>query len=123
MYSIIVAILFAIQIVSVLTFLTGASAKLKRAHVKRYTLRSCAKHLGGLAVTSLPGASGSFNPALLIGRWWFLTCALALHYKRLKIPPEDVACGVGLDSQCKVILGCWQKVYYSIWTVFPNAPW
>jgi len=30
----------------------------------RATLRSCAKHLGGLAVTTLPGASRSFNPAL-----------------------------------------------------------
>ena len=55
---------FAIQIVSVVTFLTGAYAKLKRAHMKRYTLRSCAKRLGGLAVTFLPGASRSFNPAL-----------------------------------------------------------
>jgi len=29
------------------------------------TLRSCAKRLGGLAATTLPGASRSFNPALL----------------------------------------------------------
>jgi len=38
--------------------LTGASAKLKRGHVKRYAV------LGGLAVTILPGASRSFNRAL-----------------------------------------------------------
>jgi len=56
MYSIIVAILFAIEIASVLTFLTGASAKLKRAHVKRYTQCICAKRLGGLAVKSFPGS-------------------------------------------------------------------
>jgi len=30
------------------------------------TLRSCAKRLGGLAVTTLPGASRSFNPALRV---------------------------------------------------------
>jgi len=65
MYSIIVAILFAIEIASVLTFLTGASAKLKRAHVKRYTQCICAKRLGGLAVKSFPGVSRSFSPALL----------------------------------------------------------
>ena len=41
------------QIVSVLTSLTGASAKCKRKHVKRCPC-SCAKHLGGLAVTTLP---------------------------------------------------------------------
>jgi len=28
-------------------------------------LRSCTKRLGGLAVTTLPGAWRSFNPALL----------------------------------------------------------
>jgi len=31
------------------------------------TLRSCAQRLGRLAVTTLPGASRSFNPALTIG--------------------------------------------------------
>ena len=33
------------------------------------TLLSCAKRLGGLAVTTLPGASRSFNPALVIGQY------------------------------------------------------
>ena len=30
-------------------------------------LLSCVKRLGGLAVTTLPGASRSFNPALMAG--------------------------------------------------------
>ena len=52
--------------VSVLTFLTGGSAKLKRSHVKCYTVvLSCAKRLGVLAVMSLTGASRSFHPALI----------------------------------------------------------
>ena len=29
--------------------------------------RSCAKRLGGIAVTTLPGVSRSFNPALAVG--------------------------------------------------------
>jgi len=52
------------QIASILTFLTGAFAKLKRACE---TLRSCAKRLGGLAVINFPGALRSFNPALVEG--------------------------------------------------------
>ena len=55
------------QIVSVLTFLTGASTKLKREHVKQ-TLCSCAERLGDLAVATLPGASRSFNLALAGGK-------------------------------------------------------
>ena len=34
------------------------------------TLRSCTKRLMGLEVTTLPGASRSFNPALSRGRCW-----------------------------------------------------
>ena len=39
--------------------LTGGSAKFKRGHVQ-----FCAEHLGGLAVTNLPGVSHPFNLAL-----------------------------------------------------------
>jgi len=50
------------QIVSVLTFLAGAFAKLKRGHVKRYAV--ALKRLGGLALMTLPEASRLINPAL-----------------------------------------------------------
>ena len=44
------------------------------------TLRSCAQRLGGLAVTTLPRASRSFNPALPIGvnKWTSLYLPISL---------------------------------------------
>ena len=52
----------ACQIVSILTFIDRCFCKVETRACE--TLRSCAKRLGGLAVTTLPGASCSFNPAL-----------------------------------------------------------
>jgi len=51
------------------------------------TLRSCAKRLGGLAVTISPGASRCFNPALLVinnlfyltRTFWQLCAVLFVH--------------------------------------------
>ena len=73
------------QIVSVLTFLTGVSANLKRGHVKRYAVALSV--FGGLAVTTLPGASLSFNPAM--GRWRF-----CLNYYRRLLQAE---CGKSIE--------------------------
>jgi len=50
------------QIVSVLRFLTGTSAKLKRGHVKRYAV--VLSVLGASRSMTLPGPSRSINPTL-----------------------------------------------------------
>jgi len=52
----------------------------------RETLRSCAKRLGGLAVTILPGASRSFNPALVEPRK--IASNRAPHLLRPALPEE-----------------------------------
>jgi len=77
------------QIVSVLTFLTGASTKLKREHVKQ-TLCSCAERLGDLAVATLPGASRSFNPALLASTRGFGWRGLSSFACAEKVGPEKL---------------------------------
>ena len=56
-------------------------------------LRICAKRLGGLAVTILPGASRSFNPALVTPGALFTTCALLTLIKKLLWSHNDVLRG------------------------------
>jgi len=46
-------------------------------------LRSCAKRLGGLAVTMLPGASRSFNPALSLLRLQIISGNGNVHFSHL----------------------------------------
>ena len=86
------------QIKSALTFLTGAAAKFKRGHVKRYAVA-----LRGLAVTTLPGTSRSFNPALAVhtkpaqrdGRW------LSNGFR--KLPMDRYAnCGTIVTKVCNL---------------------
>ena len=43
------------------------------------TLRSCAMRLRGLAVTTLPGASRSFNPALIVAQGHLCKMTAAAH--------------------------------------------
>ena len=77
------------QIVSILTFIDRCFCKVETRTCEK--VRSCAKHLGGLAVATLPGASRSFNPALRICivisqyQWYSNKCWLQGILSRNKI--------------------------------------